>query len=162
MTSLETIKKFLDEVPAILLGDSKIEFLKPINLNRGQEGYRFDLNGKSLITEKDGDWKENWLVVGSDSSGDPIIIDTSSPNLVVLSAPDADTWYPIIIADSLDKFKEIISLFAIVSRHRTTSDDLDTDPINEDERRSVLQAIKNLVPGSDIRYWELFLDHSLI
>lgn len=125
----------------------------------GQEGYSFDENGDSLISGQDGDWQENWIVIASDYVGDPIFVDNTSPALMVLSAAHGETtWDPLIIAGSLDKFKEIISILATISRHRSNPVDLEKDPINEDERSSVLKAIKNITPHSEIGYWEIFLE----
>jgi hypothetical protein len=159
MTSLELVKKFLDEVADLLLRHSEISFLQSSELEDGQKGYSFDENGESLVTGQDGDWQENWIVIATDYVGDPIFVDITSPNLTVLCAAHGETtWDPLIIADSLVKLKEVISILAIISKHRTNPVDLDTDPINEDERRSVLKAIKNLVPHSDIEYWQIFLE----
>jgi len=160
MTSLELIKKFLDEVTDISLGSSEIIFLRSSELDDGQIGYRVDANGKSLITGQDGDWQENWIVIASDYVGDPLFVDITSPTFTILCAAHGEmTWDPMIIADSLDNLKEIISILATVSKHRTNPVDLDADPINEDERRSVLKAIQNSIPHLDIGYWEIFLEN---
>ena len=156
--SMESIKKFLDEVPDISLGYSEIIFLRSNELEDGQIGYRVDDKGNSLITGQDGDWQENWIVIASDFAGDPIFVDIASPNLTVLCAAHGEmAWDPMIIADSLDKLKEIISILINVSKHRTSPVDLEANPTREDERESVLKSIQNLIPGSDIEYWQIFL-----
>jgi hypothetical protein len=159
MVSIELIKKFLDVVPDLSFGSSEIVFFRSDDLEDGQKGYRFDENGKSLITGQDGDWQENWIVIANDYVGDPIFIDISSPNLTVLCAAHGEaTWDPLIIADSLAKFKDVILILATASKHRTNPVDLAADPMNEDERESVLKAITNLIPNSEIGYWAIFLE----
>jgi hypothetical protein len=56
-------------------------------LDQGQIGYSVDDNNNSLITGQEGDWKDEWLVIGVDGLiGDPIFVDTSSKKLQVLTA----------------------------------------------------------------------------
>jgi hypothetical protein len=160
MLDFESIKKFLDEVSDLSLGSSEINFLRSNGLEDGQEGYSFDQNGESLITGQNGDWQENWIVIATDYVGDPIFVDTTSPALMVLSAAHGETtWDPLIIADSLDKFKDIISILATISKNRSNPVDLEKDPVNDDERSAVLKAIKNISPHSEIGYWEIFLEN---
>src|SRR6266513_5104465 len=111
MTTLDKIKIFLSEIKDISLGYNEINFIQSENLDEEQVGYSIDTNSNSLITGKDGDWKEEWIVIASDQMGDPIIIDVSSVELTVLSAEHGEgTWEPFVIADSLDNFKNTLSI----------------------------------------------------
>ena len=47
-------------------------------LSNAQLGYSINSDGNSLIGEENGDWKENWFVIGKlceDLCGDPIFVD---------------------------------------------------------------------------------------
>lgn len=160
MTGIDAVKKILEKVPDISLGYSEINFLRSDELEEGQEGYSFDSSGKSLITGKDGDWEEGWVVIASDNVGDPIFVDTAVSFLPVFSAIHGQgTWDPFIIADSLDRFIDVISILARVSENRTYPVDIENNPIDNHERKAVIKEIRKLIPHSEVEYWEAFLDN---
>jgi hypothetical protein len=160
MTITDKIKTFLKSTSDISLGYNEINFFDAEKLEEEQVGYSFDSNGKSLLTGHDGDWQKEWLVIASDNLGDPILVDTSLPQLTVLCAAHGQgTWEPFIIADGLDNLKNIISLFKHISKNRTNPVELEKHPIGKNERRNLLGEIRRQNPNSEIWYWENLLDN---
>lgn len=85
---------YLDELKEMLkllkFESEKIEefanfyIFKLEELESKQVGYSIDTNGNSLICDKEGSWKREWIVVGYETlCGDPIIIDTNEVKLPV-------------------------------------------------------------------------------
>lgn len=76
----------------------------------GQLGYRMDIDGNSLTGDNEGDWKENWYVIGYDELvGDPIFIDINNKNYPILTAMHGEgEWEPEIMFSSLNKLLEYI------------------------------------------------------
>jgi len=159
MTTLDKIKTFLQIANDISFGYSEINFCNPDNLDNEQIGYSVDESGNSLVTGDDGSWPQEWLVIASDELGDPIIIDMSSTELTVLSAVHGDDiWESFIIADSVNNFKEIISLLTDLSKDRTNPVDLEKNPMTAKERQDVLEKIEKQNPGTELWFWEAFLE----
>jgi hypothetical protein len=158
--TIKMIKDFLSNTKDISLGYNEINFIIAENLDEGQIGYSVDTNGNSLITGKDGDWQEGWLVVASDQIGDPIFVDVRSNKLTVLSATHGHvTWEPFVIADSLDNFKNIIAIIHDISRDRTNPVALEKKPIAVNERQDVMAKIERQNPDTEIWYWENFFEN---
>ncbi|HEX6426833.1 MAG TPA: hypothetical protein VF008_04070 [Niastella sp.] len=159
MTIPDKIKSFLSDTTDVSLGYNEINFFQPNDLNEEQIGYRIDQIGNSLITGNDGDWQEEWLVIGTDQLGDPIIVDVITPDLTVLSAAHGvGRWEPLVIAESLDSFANIIFILTTISKDRTQPADLDKNPITDMERQEALKQIEQQNPGAEIEYWESFFD----
>ena len=160
MTIPQQLNDFLATAQDLLLGYNGIIFSKLDALNDAQIGYSVDENGKSLTTGNIGDWQQQWIVIADDSLGDPIFIDTSSPKLKVMGAAHGeDIWEPFIIADSLDNFKQIISQINAVAKGRTEPDELEKNPISDEEQAAVLKLIEKQNPKTDVWYWENFFEN---
>ena len=156
----DKIKTFLSENKDVSLGYNEINFFDPENLDEEQIGYRVDMDSNSLITGNKGDWREEWIVIASDYTGDPIIIDVSSPKLTVLSAAHGEgNWEPFVIADSMDNFKNIISILHDISKDRTNPDELENNPVKDKEKRNALTKIRQLSPDTENEYWENFFEN---
>lgn len=150
----DKIKVFLANVQDVSLGYREINFFSSKKLMNEQLGYRFDLKGNSLITGKPGDWQDEWLVIASDDLGDPIIVDTSLPDLPVLTAMYGEgIWESEMIADNLDKLETIISMLNKLSKGRTSPVDLEANPISSQEAKTILTEIEKQNPNSEIGYW---------
>ncbi|MFT8319899.1 MAG: hypothetical protein ABF649_03240 [Bacillus sp. (in: firmicutes)] len=91
----EQIEISIDELNVIFLTRSEFE--------EGQTGFRFDLEGNSLIGDSDGSWKKNWYVIGFEEDiGDPIIIDiTSEDSPIMIAEHGTGEWQP---KNNLSKF----------------------------------------------------------
>lgn len=160
MTIPDKVKIFLSGAKDVSLGYNEINFFDPENLLEEQMGYSIDINGNTLITGADGDWKEEWLVIASDGLGDPFIVDTGSQQLTILTAPHGEgTWEPNVIADSLDNFKYIVSLIHDVARGRDNPVEIEKNPIPAKQKKNILKQIETLNPYTDISYWEDFLEN---
>jgi hypothetical protein len=86
MAPLDKIKQFLTNISDISLGYNEINFFDPLKLRDEQVGFSYNTEGNTLVTGNEGDWKEEWIVIANDEMGDPIIVDTSTPQLTVLNA----------------------------------------------------------------------------
>lgn len=158
MTVIEKVRVFLIKSHDISIGYRELNFLTVDNLDKGQIGYSIDSNNNSLTTGQDGDWREEWLVIGTDDMGDPIFIDTSSKHLQVLTAMHGEgEWEPIIISNSLDMFKEILIELKKISLKRTSPNELEKNPITEKEHKQFIQNIKKTNSDVEIEYWENLL-----
>ncbi|MDR2236760.1 MAG: SMI1/KNR4 family protein [Chryseobacterium sp.] len=77
-----------------------------------QDGYAFNaVSGESLTGEKEGDFKESWLVIARNYFADPFFIDfnDSEDNFPVYFAfHGAGTWEPVKISDDIESFQETL------------------------------------------------------
>lgn len=76
-------------------------------LEEGQIGYRVDASGASLISGTEGDWDEDWMVIGHETlCGDPIVMDLGEEGFPVFSLMHGmGSWEGgTAIADSLEAF----------------------------------------------------------
>jgi hypothetical protein len=160
MTTLDKIRTFLRDNSEVSVGYNELTFFTVDELDEGQVGFSVDDNNNSLITGQEGDWKEEWLVIGIDGLiGDPIFVDTSSKQLQVLTAAHGEgEWEPIPIADTLDSFSDIIQKLKKISVNRTSPVDLEKNPISAKEKKQFIAEIKKNNANSDIDYWENFLE----
>ncbi len=82
------------------------------NFNDMQIGYRIHAcTGKSLVSEKNGDWQENWYVIAQNYFADPFYVDFSEQKLgypVYFSFHGAGMWEPIQVAETTDQFESIL------------------------------------------------------
>jgi hypothetical protein len=161
MGQIDKIKQFLSKVSDLSLGYDNINFFDPLKWQDEQVGFSFDHEGISLITGNEGDWKEEWLVIATDGLGDPIIVDTSAPQLPVLTASHGvGAWRPFVIADTLDNFQLTISILNKISNNRATPVDLEKNPISDAERQSALSQIKQLNPQAELWFWEGYFENN--
>ena len=161
MTLPDKIKNFLNSANDVRLGYNGINFFNTDNISEGQVGYSIGNGGKSLITDEEGSWQKEWLVIGWETlGGDPIMVDLSLPQFPVLSAMHGEgSWDPFIIADNLDNFNNILVLIKSISRNRTNPVEVQKNPISYDERDTILASIQNENSVTEISYWETFLEN---
>ena len=95
---------------SVSIGYNGIDLVNEKDVEKIQIGYSIHPNGRSLIGTKNGDWMEEWVVIGNDSScGDPIFIDTSNPDLPDYTAPHGEgRWDPDLICSTYNGFLKII------------------------------------------------------
>jgi len=158
--AIQIIKNFLYNIQSVSIGCNELRFFNADNLNEEQIGYRVDPDGNSLISELEGDWQNNWIVIGIDESGDPLIVDCNDIDLPVFQALSGqDDWSPSQIADSLGKFKLIVTELKKLSIGRENPVELENNPFTLVEMESFHANIQqNNQP--DPWFWELFLDCS--
>ncbi|MEH6949189.1 hypothetical protein V7068_19400 [Bacillus sp. JJ634] len=77
----------------------------------GQLEYRIDDDGNDLTGDNEGDWNENWYVIGYDELvGDPIFVDRNNKNYPILTAMHGEgDWEPEVMFSSLNEFLEYVS-----------------------------------------------------
>lgn len=156
----DQIRHFLSHAKDISLGYREVNFIGAGEIEEGQLGYTVDAKGNLLISGKDGDWRDEWLVIANDEMDDPIVVDTSSPSLIVMAVAKGEgSWDPYVIADSLENFKQILALIKKISKGREYPIDLEDKPITDEERSNALQFIEEQNPGAELWYWESFLEN---
>ncbi|HDX9577536.1 TPA: hypothetical protein ROX88_001029 [Bacillus pseudomycoides] len=90
-----------------------IELFYSTEIQDGQIGYSIDLDGQKLTSDKEGDWRAEWVVIGLDSYvGDPVFVDMNDIHCPVYTVQHGEGfWEPIRIADSVEEmikeFKKI-------------------------------------------------------
>ena len=90
----------------ISFGCGGIKLFTAEEIDEAQVGYSRSIDGKSFCDGKRGSWRPEWITIGYDTAlGDPIILDTSTPQLRVMTAMHGEgSWDPKVIADSLPRF----------------------------------------------------------
>lgn len=158
----EHIISFLRQVKDVSIGYNQIRFLDPSVIEAGQTGYSIDEEGNSLVTGEYGAWEDSWLVIGNDRLGDPVFVDTTSKDGTVMIAAAGDEadneWDPIFIADNLGTFHTLIDALHVLSADRNDPVALKVKPIGIEERQAFLKMVTKQNPGSDIWFWEDFLE----
>jgi hypothetical protein len=155
---MQTIDQFLHAAKSISIGSVEINMASPSKLDKMQVGYSRDPKGKSLITGNEGDWRQEWLVVGWNELGDPIFIDVSSSGLEVFSAMHGEgSWEPFKIADSIDKFSEILNRLSVLSKGRKHSVGLEKNPMSAQEAEDFLTFVHENNPDSDMGFWNAMI-----
>jgi hypothetical protein len=160
MITNDKIVSFLREAEDISIGYSEINFISVDDIADGQIGYSTDAEGNSLVTGEEGDWEEGWLVIGNDNLGDPIFIDTNDGNYPIFTAQHGqDEWLATPIADSLDKFKMILSDLKRLSIGRETPDEIEESPIPRNVLIRFFSTLKKNNNDVEIWWWEQFLEN---
>lgn len=161
MTVREKVEDFLRSVSHVSIGYKGIHFFEAEHVTDEQVGYSVTMDGLSLVTGKRGDWKEEWLAIGyEEDSDEPVFVNMKTAALKVSSAQHGeDGWDPFYIADSLDNLRNIVQLLQTVSGGRANPEELEGNPISDEERQKVLQEIKRQNPQSEPWFWELFLEN---
>lgn len=138
------------------LGYDGIQLYSNADIPTAQTGYSTSAEGASLCGGSPGDWRHEWLVIGHTlSSGEPIILDTSSSCLRVLTDFNGcGVWEPWQIADTAESFAEAFLLLINVGHGREHPVALSENPLPSSLRDSTLQAIANSNPNSDLQFWE--------
>ena len=109
-----------DEIVEIIKLDIKLDGLFPSvyadieNYYKIQAGYRFNpISGNCLVSNRNGDWQENWYVFALNSSDDPFYIDFTQKEVgfpVYFSFHGAGNWKPIKVTATLEQFKGLLIL----------------------------------------------------
>lgn len=156
----ENFKRFISKAEDISIGYSEINIFKLENIEKEQIGYSVTENGKSLVGNKNRDWKKNWIVIGTDNMDDPIFVDIENPNLpVFISEHDNEEWEENYIAISIEKFSSILNDLRNLSINRQNPVEIEKNPISETELELFLTKTKNDNNWMDIEYWEIFLEN---
>jgi hypothetical protein len=156
----ENFKRFISKAEDISIGYRELNIFKLENIEKEQIGYSVTENGKSLVGNKNGDWKKNWIVIATDNMDDPIFVDTENPNLpVFISEHDNGEWEENYIAISIEKFSSILNDLRNLSINRQNPVEIERNPISETELELFLTKTKNDNNWMDIEYWKIFLEN---
>jgi hypothetical protein len=158
MSATNSIHNFLAQQQDITLGYSELNFLEADTLEASQVGYSFDPKGNSLMTGKQGAWQPNWIVIASDETGDPIFIDTDTPELRILTAAHGmGSWDPEPIADSLKSFADVLGQLRLLATGRANPVEKLLNPLSAQEAQQFLKFVKTANPNTDAAYWETIM-----
>lgn len=144
----------------ISFGGGGIRLFPLDEIHQAQVGYACGEDGQSFCDGSEGSWKPEWIVIGYEIwLGDPIILNTSHPNLQVMTAMHGEgSWKPQPIAESLDAFGPVLRAIKEVSAGREHPVGLEQNPLSARERNDVLQTIRNANHGEiDMDFWEAML-----
>ena len=140
-------------------GLATIHLFSENELNEAQIGYSIDPNENSLIGNKEGDWRENWFVIGRYAlCGDPIFIDLEIDDFPVLTAMHGiGYWNEQEVAESFNGFVKVLELVDKISKDRNTSVLLEQNPLSSKEKRKILEEIREILPNTSTDFWENLL-----
>ena len=129
-------------------------------LPEAQIGYAISPQGEDLTGTSPAAWRAEWLVVGTDDEvGDPIFVDTSAEDWPVFTAAHgAGEWEPERIADSFLDFLEALRIVSDLATGRSNPMALEQNPLPARQRERALREIRMRNPGSELGYWEGWLD----
>lgn len=141
------------------LGYNELNFATSETLSGFQLGYSIDPKGKSLIGEKDGDWDENWIVISRDDLGEPHFTDLKTGKVFTVMHGQGD-WEPDLISISLEKYIETINILFELSKKRDNPDDLENNPITQNEIEQFEKFIEEANNGKVEFYkWENWVEN---
>ncbi len=132
--------------------------LELAELENGQIGYAVSPDGKSLAGENDGDWRSDWIVIGSDSaSGDPIFMSTNLPYPVFTAIAGEGAWEANLVAPSLDAFWKCFDAFRQIARGRANPAQLEANPLSDEEINGYQRNVARLCGGNEdaIDFWNV-------
>jgi len=142
-------------------GYSGIRVFPLSEVDEGQVGYSRAEDGRSFCDGAEGSWKPEWIVIGRDTLlGDPIMLDTSHPDLQVMTAMHGEgSWEPQPIAKSLQTLAIALRAIKDISVGREHPVALEQNPLSDSERLQVLQTIRQANNGEiGLDFWEGILE----
>ena len=154
----KNFKNFISNAENVSIGYSEINIFKLKNIENEQIGYSVTANGKSLVGEKNGDWKKSWIVIATDNMDDPIFVDIDKPNFPVFITEHGNgEWEENYIAISIENFSIILNDLKKLSIKRESPNKLEQNPITETELITFLSKTKEENKYMDVEYWKIFL-----
>jgi hypothetical protein len=158
---IEELKLKIDSLKSenLSLGYNELNFATSETLSEFQLGYSIDPKGKSLIGEKDGDWNKNWIVISRDDLGEPHFVDLKIGKVYTAMHGQGD-WEPDLISISLGKYIETINFLFELSKNRDNPEDLENNPITQNEIEQFEKFIEEANNGEVEFYeWENWVEN---
>lgn len=128
-------------------------------LHEAQLGYSRHPDGADLTGPNDGDWKEEWTVIGNDTSlGDPYFVDTSREQFPVYKAMHGTgSWDPYIVSPTLRNFLSGLGYL----RSQSTQDDWLIEPndstlVDRTKIKALEQKLSSL--NAEGEFWGAFFE----
>ena len=128
-------------------------------LLQSQVGYSIDPLGAPITGEAEGDWRNEWVVIGKDTElGDPYFLDISQQALPVYTAfPTESGWEIEAVAKSLNSFLGCLSQLKNTGRQTQAIFVPDVQSITSSEALTELKA--TLITCSECpAFWTKFMD----
>jgi hypothetical protein len=143
----------------ISFGYVGLRIFSSTELEKGQTGYSPSSEGDFLCDGNSGSWKPEWIVIGYDTSlGDPIILDTSSAQIMTAMHGEG-SWEPYSIAKSLHAFAVALQEIKRASTGRESPAALEKNPLPEGQRRPILDMIRKASgDGINLEFWRLIME----
>jgi hypothetical protein len=143
-------------IAQVSLGYTTVAIFSESELAEAQIGYSVTDSGETIPGEKKGDWKNSWLVIGSeDLCGDPIFVDLNVPEFPVFTAAHGeDQWTPVMIATSFVGFVKALEEIERISDGRQNPVQLQRNPLLDAERERILRRIAEFNPTASLEFWE--------
>ena len=145
----------------INFGYGGLKLFAPEEIEEGQVGYSRSAEGASFCDGMPGSWKSEWIVIGLDTLvGDPIILDTSSSVLPVMTAAQGEeSWDPDLISASLSAFDKAMKMIQRLSVGRENPVELEKNPLPDEGKARALEAIRALNGNeAGLEFWKLMLE----
>lgn len=156
----QLLENFLKTNKGVDIGFSEINLIDLESFDEQQIGYRVDSKGKSLLSGKEGDWQNDWFVIGSDELGDPIIADLSEKKIPIYSSEHGqDAWELSLVSESLEAFEKSLIILREISIGRENPNKYEENPMPEKEKKNALERIQKINKNIEIDWWELKLDN---
>lgn len=148
-------------VSEISFGAGGLKIFELDELDEQQLGYARNLDGNNLTGDNEGDWKRNWYVIGCDTGvGDPIILDTSDPDLAIFTAPHGEgIWELFPVSPTLEGFFKMFQAFASLAANRSNPVELDEHPVSDKEKEQFLSQVADYNGGNVPFLWKLLLEY---
>jgi hypothetical protein len=141
-------------------GVGGLRLFPPESIDAEQVGYAKTSDGRPLVGEGEGMWKDGWLVIGQETCcGDPVFVDASAPRRPVFTALHGEgSWEPQQIAISLEAFANCFEEFARIAQQRDSPVAVEENPLGDAERDGFLTRIAEINHGSVAPdFWELLI-----
>ena len=139
---------------SVSFGSMSVQIHPPNEIQEAQLGYSVDPEGNSLVTDEEGRWKQNWLVIGyEDLCGDPIFVDTDVEGCPVYTAMHGTgSWNPILIASSIESFAKVLELISVLGEGRENPVELESNPLPSEARDEALKEIQRANPNAGMQF----------
>lgn len=141
------------------LGYNELNFATSETISEFQFGYSIDPKGNSLIGKKDGDWNKHWIVISTDDLGEPHFLDLKTGKVFTAMHGKGD-WEPELISISLENYIETINFLFELSKERNNPNDLENNPITQNEIEQFEKFIEESNNGNVEFYkWESWTEN---
>lgn len=98
----------------ISYGVGGIELYPVHEIESAQIGYSVDPSGMSLAGDGEGDWRDEWIVIGHETGcGDPVILSTDPPYPVFTAMHGQGAWEVDLVAPSLEQFWQCLHVYRL-------------------------------------------------
>ena len=144
---------------SVSFGSTTVNLFRTDELKEAQVGYSVGEHGESFTGEEEGDWRQQWFVIGyEDLCGDPIFVDLSNSELPVFTAAHGEgPWLPELIASSFNGFIKALEEVNAVSEGRQTPVELERNPLSASQREHALKKIAEANPHASLEFWAVWL-----